>query len=405
METSHMLIMLGMTVIMGGICAMWIIFIVIAKISQKHMPEIDTKEYPISDPPMVSIIVPAKNEEECIGQCVRTLIEQDYENYEIILVDDDSSDATYDIIKSFEKKHDNITSIYTKKPAGWLGKTWACTEAAKKASGKILLFTDADTEHKPDALRRAVSYMEAENLDCLTLTQKLGIPEMWIRATIPVIMSFKLVYPDGIVYFSSKSINDPKHKMGGAYGAFILIQKNVYADVGGFESVKNEILEDWAIGRSIKKAGHKLRLANGSKYVSAMWARDLPTLNDIFKRLILQFVRNNKKKAIGACIILLAVLFAPYPLTIISGTLFILYPDLSSLALFATSGISAILHMASYRLHAKALGISRRSVFLAPVGGFVASVGFLDGIRAKGTTWRGRKIMPDDVKIKQKTKA
>ena len=170
-------------------------------------------------------------------------------------------------------------------------------------------------------------------------------------------------------------------------------------NIGGFEIVKNEILEDWAIGRIIKKKGYKLRLANGSKYVNAIWARDLPTLNDIFKRLILQFVRNNKPKAIRDCLKLVMILFASYPITAISGILFILYPDIFSLILLTASSIATALHMISYGLHAKTLNISLRNIFLAPLGGFVASVGFLDGIRSKGTIWRGRKIMPDDVKI------
>ena len=224
----HAVIMIIVAVIMVYVCVTWIRFIRTAKISQKYLPKIDVKTYVPTNHPMVSIIVPAKNEEEHIGKCMSSLVQQDYENYEIIIVDDDSTDATYDIAMTFEKKYDNVTLIHTKKPNDWLGKTWACTQAAKIASGQILLFTDADTKHMPETLNRAVSYMESENIDCLTLTQTIEIPEMWIKAVIPVIISFKLVYPDGIIRFSSKSVNDPKHPMGGVYGAIFLIKKNVY---------------------------------------------------------------------------------------------------------------------------------------------------------------------------------
>ncbi len=396
-------ILVAIAVVMVYVCVVWASLIITTRISQKHLPMMNSRIIESSQRPMVSIIVPAKDEELDIGTCIKTLLAQNYGNYEIILVDDDSDDITYDIMESFAKKYDKITLIHTKKPDGWLGKTWACTKAAEKASGKIFLFTDADTEHAPDTLSRTVSYMAEEKLDCLTLTQRLRIPEMWVKITIPAIISFKLVYPDGIIHYSSKSINDPDNQMGGVNGAYFMIKKDVYDSIRGFETLKNEIVEDWAIGRLIKNSGYRLRLVNGSDLVSALWARDLLTLDDLFRRLMLPFVRNDRTKAIWNCLKLLAILFVPYPTVLVSLPIYLAMPQDSLLselllAVSVTSIAASLLHTISYGIQVKASGIRLRNVCYASVGGLVAAIGFLDGAKAKGTNWRNRDISPNDVK-------
>ncbi len=155
--------------------------------------------------------------------------------------------------------------------------------------------------------------------------------------------------------------------------------------VGGFEKVKHFIVEDWAIGKNIKNAKYKMRLVNGSDILSALWARDLPTLNNVLSRLMLPFVKNAKTKGINYGLALLFLLFLPYPLTVISLVLHLGYGDFFSLALLAISATASLLHMISYGIQAKMFGISLKKIFLAPLGGFVASVGFLDGLRAKKT--------------------
>ncbi len=219
-------VLTAFAVLMGAVCVEWARLIRTARESQKHLPSIGDSEE--SSKPMISVIVPAKDEEEYVGKCIRSLLEQNYENYEIILVDDYSDDMTWNIMDCFTKKHKNVTAFSTKKPAEWMGKTWACSEGVKKASGDILLFTDADTSYEPHALSRTISYMESHDLDCLTLTQRLNIPEMWVRATLPAITSFKLVYPDGIIRYSSKAINDEKNSMGGVNGSFFMVKRPVY---------------------------------------------------------------------------------------------------------------------------------------------------------------------------------
>jgi len=147
----------------------------------------------------------------------------------------------------------------------------------------------------------------------------------------------------------------------------------------------------------MKKAGCRMHVVNGSKFVSAMWMRDLPTLNDLFKRLMFPFVRNSRGKALWFCTVLLALLFAPYPAAAGSYAAYYVYPEVPSLVLLLASTAAVTLHMASYAIQARAFGMSARKAYLAPVGGFAASVGFLDGLLAKNTSWRGRIIRPQEV--------
>lgn len=387
---------IGFAVVMIGVCIQWIRLIHNTTGSRALLPSMDNVT--IKTPQlMVSIIIPARNEEDYIGLCLRTLLKQDYTNYEIILIDDDSEDITLDIMETFARKYPNITAFSTKKPKGWHGKTWACHEGVKRASGDILLFTDADTTHTPNTLSKTVSYLISENLDCLTITQKLLVSEMWVHVTMPAITSFKLVYPEGIIQYSPKKINDPKNSMGGVNGAFFMIKKQVYNDVGGFEKVKNEIIEDWAIGRNIKKAKYSMGIANGKEMVTAIWARDLPSLDNVLNRLMLQFTSNNKAKGFTVGISLVFLLFAPYPLVITSALSSVWFGDLGSQILFVSSALASVLHMISYGIQSKIFGISLKRIFLAPLGGFVASEGFLSTFRKKNIIWRDRDITAADL--------
>ena len=354
-------------------------------------------------PPRISIIVPARNERQDIDSCISSLIAQDYSNTEIILVDDSSTDETADIMESFATKYENVSMIHAGlKPSGWMGKTWACVQGMEKATGDILLFTDADTKHAKNTLSDTIHYMMEHEIDALTITQKLLIPEMWTAVTMPVISSFKLAYPNGLLRSFIRAVNDPNNKkIGGMFGAYFMVKRKVYLDIGGFESVKNEILEDWVIGNKIKSAGYAVKIADGSHLVDAIWARDLPTLKEIFKRLMISFAVHDRKKGVRDFILIALLLTGPSIFLPYSVINYLIEPRIEY-GIMLGSGIVAMLsYMISFKIHAKLLGIKLRHIFISPLGGFVATLGFLAGLigtkRGHDVDWHDRIINVADM--------
>jgi glycosyltransferase involved in cell wall biosynthesis len=130
--------------------------------------------YRIKSKPKISIIVPARNEEGKISKCLQSLLSQDYDNYEVIAIDDSSTDKTLSIISKLSKENHRLILVKSPpRPDDWVGKNWACFQGYQKSSGEILLFTDADTVHRFDALSSAVNTLVHDELDALTLVPRL----------------------------------------------------------------------------------------------------------------------------------------------------------------------------------------------------------------------------------------
>ncbi|HVD09000.1 MAG TPA: glycosyltransferase family 2 protein, partial [Nitrososphaeraceae archaeon] len=150
-----------------GILACWTYFLVFISWSISKSPKLEwTARYRIKSKPKVSIIVPARNEEETILICLQSLLSQDYDNYEVIAIDDSSTDKTPSIISELSEKNHRLIAVKApSRPEDWIGKNWACFQGYQKSSGEILLFTDADTVHKTDSLSSAVNTMIHGGLD------------------------------------------------------------------------------------------------------------------------------------------------------------------------------------------------------------------------------------------------
>ena len=149
----------SLTAILIGVCGAWVFLIKSMVNSFRFTPYLDKFENTSKSYPKVSIILPARNEEGFISKCLDSLINQDYENYEIIVIDDSSDDATGKIISEYAEKYSKIIPVVARpKPEGWIGKNWACMEGYQKATGELLLFTDADTNHSKNILSLAVAH-------------------------------------------------------------------------------------------------------------------------------------------------------------------------------------------------------------------------------------------------------
>jgi cellulose synthase/poly-beta-1,6-N-acetylglucosamine synthase-like glycosyltransferase len=176
-----------------GIIATWLYLIAYVIKSLKQTPTLDSfkKSTIIKNFPKVSIILPARNEEKYIARCLDSLLRQDYPNFEIIAINDSSTDRTEVIMQHYAARDPRILVVNAKpKPDGWIGKNWACYQGYLRSTGNLLLFTDADTVHLPSTMSLSIKHMIFENLDALTAMPKLLCKDIWTKITLPMLSTF-----------------------------------------------------------------------------------------------------------------------------------------------------------------------------------------------------------------------
>ncbi len=203
--------------------------------------------------PMVSILIPARNEADKISECLETLFKQDYPNYEIIVLDDNSRDNTADIVKQLADKDNRLRFIKgAPLPAGWSGKNYACYQMAKEAKGDWLLFVDADTTHAPHMLRGVMALALELNTSLLSGFPRQIAENMVMKLFTPT-WYFILMAWCPLWWMQNSKRNMPSI----AIGQFMLFSKSEYWRIGGHESVKSKVLEDIWLGIEVNKQGGK----------------------------------------------------------------------------------------------------------------------------------------------------
>ncbi|MGQ0772712.1 MAG: glycosyltransferase [Nitrososphaerota archaeon] len=379
--------------ILAGVSGAWILLIKSMIVSFRNTPYLDRFEKKNHENPRVSVILPARNEEEFIKKCLDSLLDQDYDNYEIIAIDDSSDDATGKIIADYARKNPKIIHVSAgPKPDGWIGKNWACMEGYKKATGDLLLFTDADTKHSKSIISLAVDHLLSLGLGALTVVPKMICLDTWTKITLPVLSTFLHTR------FSALRVNDPSKKTGYFFGSFYIIRKETYENVGTHDGVRNEIIEDGALGKKVKESGHKMRMVGGTHLIDAVWARNWSTLWNGLKRLMIPLYLQNGKIAVGVFFAVLFLLFMPYVFLAYSLAFFGQSDSFS--ALFAAALVSSGLVYSAGLIDSRALQIRLVHGVCGPIGSLVIVSGFLSGIlQAKSNmsvSWRGRNYSMKD---------
>jgi glycosyltransferase involved in cell wall biosynthesis len=228
--------------------------------------------------PRVSIIVPARNEEQSIAEALSRLLQLDYPDYEVIAVDDRSTDKTGGIMdevaSSAGKWSDGRLRLpklkvvhITELPANWMGKAHAMWTASKHATGDWLLFTDADVMFRPDCLRRAVAYSEAERADHLVLFPRILMKRPGEKM---MLAFFQLMFVFG---HRPWKVADPKAKDHIGVGAFNMVRRSVYDAIGTHQALRFEVVDDMKLGKLIKNAGFRQRNVLGGDLLEIHWAQ------------------------------------------------------------------------------------------------------------------------------------
>lgn len=326
--------------------------------------------------PLVSVLVPARNEEETIRYCLSSLLYQDYQNYEVILLDDNSEDRTAEAARSLAALHPRLTvKTGLPLPEGWLGKNWACSQLAGLARGDILMFIDADCYLSPTAVRAGVEFMGHYGLDLLSCfpTQRMkGFPE---RLVTPLMNWLLLTFlPLRMVYLSKRV------SLTAANGQFMAFTRKAYRRIGGHESVRERVVEDMEMARLVKKGGMKMMTALGGGAVMCRMYRS-------FKEGFHGFSKNfypgfNTSRAVFVFMILffLFMFLAPFGL-VIADPLFAILIGMIVIERVSISVKDRQNPLASALLHPVHMGV-------------MAAVG-LHSVKNSGKgklRWKGRKI-------------
>jgi len=225
--------------------------------------------------PRLSIIIPACNEAKTIKPAVNTLLEQDYPDFEILLIDDRSTDGTGKIIDGIAEKDARVKALHIEMlPEGWLGKVNALNTGTAQSNGEWLLFTDADVHFRQGTLRKALALAEADKSDHLALLPKPTSSTFWFEV---VISTFGAIFLHGT---GAADIGRPGSKAFVGTGAFNLVKRSAFNNTEGFSWLKMEPVDDVGLGLMLCISGAKSSFAITTRDVSLVW---YPSIKAMFK--------------------------------------------------------------------------------------------------------------------------
>ena len=348
----------------------------------------------VSPAPTVSVVIPARNEEQNIGECLESLLAQDYPNFDVTVVDDRSEDRTPEIVEEFARRDRRVQLIRNRElPEGWTGRNHALHLGALAASGEFLLFLDADTVHAPQNLSQTVTYVVNGRIDMLSLIARLRDRTFWQKFVHPVAAILLMIqYP-------LSEVNDPKSEKSFANGQYVLIRRKVYDAIGGRASVRSEFM-DLALARRVKEAGFRLWVAHAGGRLSQTWGRQtLPEIWRMWTRIFVGVFQASPRKCLGA--LLREVFLFLVPFLLFAGVAAALATGHGTPLLWTVFALSATvvagqhaMGIVSYRL----AGADLRYLLLALPAGFIVAGILLDAAFKlylnRSIVWKDQRISP-----------
>jgi chlorobactene glucosyltransferase len=349
-----------------------------------HFPVLPNQTGTGNDVPMVSVILPVRNQARTVSDCVRSLVSLEYPNKQIIVVDGGSTDGTRELVQKFSN---DITLIDEEPlPLGWVGKNWACHLGYKKSRGELLLFTDGDSVHTTDSLARSVNYLQAENADLVTLAPGTILRSFWERLLQPPIFLLIMILVGG------KLVNDDHRQNAIGNGQYMLFRREAYDKIGGHYAVRDKIIEDYSLGRLLKKAGMRLRFVTAP---DALGVRMYASLGEIWRGWRKNFYTVSEKHMLPRAItrIILMFTFLVIPFAILGyGIVMALATPLNAY-LIAGLFMSGLLWLGIVMLD-NSIGVSSVYALMFPLAILVYILIGIDstvrGSLGYGFAWKGR---------------
>lgn len=352
--------------IVVGIFSAWLYLLLFMIKSLVQSPRLESIKNIKNNFPRVSIIVPARNEEKYIRKCVDSLLKQDYPDFEIILVNDESSDKTLEIMKEYKKSTSILKVLNVNQPGeDWIGKNWACYQGYLKSTGKLLLFTDADSYHSEITLSLSVQNIIHYKLDAITVMPRLICNDFYTQVTLPILTTFLHTR------FSPLKVNNAKSKLGYFFGSYFIIKRKTYEKVGSHAAVKHEIIEDGALGKKVKEENFKIKMLRGESYVQAIWARNSSELFKAIDRLVIPLFKENRVKSTLLSIALFFLLIFPFIMFFLSLTLLGIHPNAFDFVVLLLTGSTLLILVLTNLIQLSSTLLSKK---IYSLGGIVGAI-------------------------------
>jgi len=362
-------------------------------ILSRHRPLAPSSKSNARTRPFVSVLVPARNEEHRILRaCLRSILAQDYEDFEVVAVNDRSTDSTLAILRSVAERDARLRVVDgTDTPDGWLGKPHALRQALEVSRGEWLLSTDADMLFHASALRTAVEYVLEKRCDALTFLPHFEAHTFWERVFVPVWAW------GGLILFPPDIVNRPKSRMAVGIGGFFLMRRAALERAGGFESVRADVLEDMRLAEVLKRSGARLDMQYAPALVSTRMYTNLSELWESSAKNWFAILRFSVSLVLATLAWILAVAVLPPALAVISALALslgsahelwprLLLPNVLTWALFVS-----LLALVNRRFNVPAL-----YALTAPLGWLLSCAVMLASaygvLTGRGLTWKGRRF-------------
>ncbi|MFZ4592077.1 MAG: glycosyltransferase [Ignavibacteria bacterium] len=338
---------------------------------------------PKDELPFVSVLIPARNEERSIRECVESLLDQDYKKFEVIVLNDNSEDGTGMMLEELRNKYKELKVINGKPlPAGWSGKNYACHQLYKASKGEYILFTDADTVHFKDSILNSVTRSINRKADLYTLIPKMTLNSFAEKLIMPGIhfTSFTL-----LPYYLAETLKSPAFAMG--VGPFLLFRREAYEAIGGHEALKNDLVEDVRLAKNIKRFGYKVVVNKGLDILSCRMYQSFKEIWEGFSKNIFPGMGYSSLTLFSVFFVYLILFFMPFAgamVSLVTGNEYLLYNFLYQVVLLI---IMRVIINSSFKL-------GFISTLLHPAGVLIISMIGFNSWRwnkiGKGSLWKGR---------------
>ena len=345
---------------------------------------------PPVDAPRICVVVAAKDEQDNIEACVRTMLDQDYPNYELLVCNDRSEDATAEIVEALAAKNPSVRLLNIEQlPDGWCGKNNAMQQGIATTDGEWICMIDADcTQTSPRTLSTALQYAIDTNADLLSVLPALEMRGFWENVIQPVCSGVMMIY------FTPEKVNNPKKSNAYANGAFMLIKRTAYEQIGTHAAVKGEVNEDMHMAAILKRAGLNLRVTRNDGLYKVRMYTSLGAITRGWSR-IFYGTFGTLRRLCTALAVLLIVSLLPYVCTAVGLSLAGGASEAAGWwAACGFAGAATVMIQLSVMFRFYALVGARKSLFFTyPLGSLIAIYAVISALlklrKGATVTWRG----------------